>query len=133
MFPCATYVVGAATALLLAADTPALAGSSPAARFIFTCDPATTPQLCALVRDALHAAYPDRLVEMGEDAHAAALHLVIEHETSERLSGHLHWSLTNDAHGRSETLDLMALDVPLNADLMRGFAHDLVRHARLPF
>ena len=134
MFSCATFVAGAAAALLLAADTPALA-SSPSVgtgeSIYFSCDPETDAQLCGFVRDVLETAYPNRLSDA--DAHNRMLQLVIETHTDTLLSGHLRWQFANASEGRSETLTLTVLDAPINEKLMRGFARDLVHHSNLPF
>lgn len=134
MFPCTTCIAGAAAALVFAADTPALA-SSPSLvlneSIHFSCDPETDTQLCGFVRDALEATYPNRLSDAS--AHGAVLQLIIESHSGALLSGHLRWQCTNAAIERGETLTLTVLDAPINEDLMRGFARDLVHHSNLPF
>jgi hypothetical protein len=135
MLPLATFVAGSAAMLALAADIPALAGSpiaNPARTLSLTCDAPADTVFCAHLRRALAAAFPDYNVEQGGAPSFNSIQFVREAQGSERLSGHLAWRFRSGDQGRGPTLELIALDAPLNEALLRDYARDLLRHSDLP-
>jgi len=131
----ARRLAGSTAALLLSAQTPAMA-ASPVVKLPILVDCGTRSEgaFCLALRQAVSEAWPEREVRLLEEAAEGWRLFFVEHEDSaEDLAGHLAWRDATGAAHRGPDLALTLMDQPKNSEAYHQFARDLIRISRLPF
>ena len=118
-----TFPIGAAVLLSMGAPDPAAAG------WTLHCDDAVSAPFCRALAAALAPLAPSG----GASTHGGPeVRFVPETQGDDHLTGHLVWTGPDGATGRGPTLTLSAVDAPLNGQMMRRFADEMIQYSGLP-
>ena len=122
-------LAGPSAALLLSAQTPALAGSG-AAPVHFICSGAADPRECAALHHAIARQWPDREIR---DTASPDTGLTLTYVPRALLSGHLSWRTATGGETRGPDLSVDVLDAAPGPDAFAQFARDILTITKIPF
>ena len=138
MTPFRLLAANAAAALLLSAETPALAGSdTPLIRI--QCSDARFAAVCDGLQSGLAEKHTSFRVVLHVTPNDASHHprmvtvqFVPVAQNEQRLLGHLNWLLPNGQASDGPELELTVMDAAINGDLLRDYGRQLAQVTPIP-